>query len=48
MLECLQEAKIEIYIDKRKFQFQNTKFLGVIIFTKSIQINLYKVSILLD
>lgn len=48
VLEYLHKAEIQADINKCKFHIQKTKFLGRIISTKSIQINLQKVSTILD
>ena len=48
VLECLRKAGIQADVDKCKFYIQETKFLGLIISTKGIQIDPQKVSTILD
>ena len=48
VLQCLREAKLQADIDKCEFHIQETKFFSLIVSTEGIQIDLYKVSIILD
>ena len=48
VLQCLQEAGLQADIDKCKFHVQETKFLGLIVSTKDIQMDPHKVSAILD
>ena len=48
VLERLREAGIQADVDKCEFHVQETKFLGLIISTKGIQIDPHKVSTILD
>ena len=48
MLKHLREAGIEVDVNKYKLYIQETNFLGLIISTESIWIDLQKVSIIFD
>ena len=48
VLQRLQEAGLQVDIDKCEFHIQETKFLSLIVSTKGIQIDLQKVSTILD
>ena len=48
VLQHLQEVGLQADIDKCEFHVQETKFLGLIISTKSIQMDLQKVRTILD
>ncbi len=48
VLQCLQEVELQADIDKCKFHIQKTKFLGLIISIKGIQMDLQKVETILD
>ena len=48
VLQRLQEAGLQADIDKCEFHIQETKFLGLIVSTEGIRIDLHKVSTILD
>ena len=48
VLQCLQEAGLQADIDKCEFHVQETKFLGLIVFTEGIRMDPHKVSTILD
>ncbi len=48
VLERLREAEIQANVDKCEFHVQETKFFGLIISTKGIQMDPPKVSTILD
>ena len=48
VLQCLQEARLQINIDKCEFYILETKFFGLIISTEGIQMDLQKINTLLD
>ena len=48
VLECLRKVGIQANVNKCKFHIQNTKFFGLIISIKGIQIDPQKVSTIFD